>query len=299
MNGDRVSRLRAYIEIVRPRQWYKNLLLFVGLVFSRNLTDAELVLFSILGFLAFCAISGSVYILNDMVDRNRDEAHPRKSMRPIPSGRISLAQAAIYGVLLAACGMTAAFYIGSLFALSALTYVAVAVSYSLLLKNVIILDAIVVAIGFVVRALAGTLAIDVPVSPWLIICVFLLALFLAFGKRRHELAILGDDAANHREILGHYSIRMVDDMMLVATSTLIMAYSMYTFLATNQYMMLTIPFATFGILRYLFLVHDSGEGGEPEFIFKDIPTVVNMALWLLAAVVILYFAPETSTIIGG
>jgi len=299
MNSGSEGRLRAYFEIIRPKQWYKNLLLFVGLVFSRNLTDADMVLSSVLGFLAFCAISGAVYILNDIVDRDRDKAHPKKSMRPIPSGRMSLAQAAVYGALLAICGLAAAFTIGTLFVFSALAYAAVAISYSLLLKNVVILDAIVVAVGFVVRALAGTLAIDVPVSPWLIICVFLLALFLAFGKRRHELAVLGDDAADHREILGHYSTRMVDDMMLIATSTLIMAYSMYTFLATNQYMMLTIPFATFGVLRYLFLVHDSGEGGEPELIFKDVPTVVNMALWLLAVVAILYFAPEPSTILGG
>jgi 4-hydroxybenzoate polyprenyltransferase len=189
--------------------------------------------------------------------------------------------------------------IGDLFILCALAYVAIAVSYSFYLKNIVILDALAVAAGFVVRALAGALAIDVPVSPWLVICVFLLAVFLTFGKRRHELATLGEDAVNHRGILRHYSVHMVEDMMAVSTSTLIMAYSMYTFLATNQYMMLTIPFAIYGLLRYMFLVHVAGEGGEPELIFKDVPTVVNLALWLITAFLILYYAPDTGPVLGG
>ena len=293
------GKFSAYIEIIRPKQWYKNLLLFVGLVFSKSLGDLDLVLLAVFGFLAFCSISGSVYVLNDIVDRERDKAHPRKALRPIPSGRISVVQASIYGAILGAIGLAASFMIGDLFILCALAYVAIAVSYSFYLKNIVILDALAVAAGFVVRALAGALAIDVPVSPWLVICVFLLAVFLTFGKRRHELATLGEDAVNHRGILRHYSVHMVEDMMAVSTSTLIMAYSMYTFLATNQYMMLTIPFAIYGLLRYMFLVHVAGEGGEPELIFKDVPTVVNLALWLITAFLILYYAPDTGPVLGG
>lgn len=299
MNSESRSRLRAYIEMVRPKQWYKNLLLFVGLVFSKNLTDLDIVYVASLGFLAFCAISGSVYTLNDILDRDRDRVHPRKSKRPIPSGRISVAQAASYSAVLGTAGIAAAFFVGPMFLLSALAYLTATLAYNFYLKNVVILDAIMVAVGFVIRALAGALAINVPVSPWLIICVFLLALFLAFGKRRHEIAVLGEDASNHREILGHYSMRMVEDMMIVATSTLIMAYSMYTFLAANEYMMLTIPFATFGLMRYMFLVQNAGEGGEPELIFKDIPTLLNLVAWFMTALVVLYLIPGTSTAIGG
>lgn len=293
------GRISAYFEIIRPKQWYKNLLLFVGVAFAKKIGDAELVIYATVGFLAFCALSGAVYILNDIVDRERDKAHPRKSKRPIPSGRISVPSAAVYGVLIGAAGVIGAIWLGELFLLSSLAYLTISVTYSFYFKNLVILDALAVAAGFVVRALAGAVAVDVPVSPWLVICVFLLAMFLTFGKRRHEIALLGEEAENHREILKHYSLHMVEDMMTVSTATLIMAYSMYTFLATNQYMMLTIPFAIYGLLRYTFLVHMAGEGGEPELIFKDIPTVLNLLCWMAAAFLILYYAPGTGPILGG
>ena len=293
------GKLRAYLELARPKQWYKNLLLFVAIAFSKNLTDFELLLYAVLGFLSFCALSAAVYTLNDIVDRDRDRGHPQKSLRPIPSGRISVGAASAYGLSLGVLGFVAAAAINPPFLLAAAMYVAVATSYSFYFKNVVILDAIVVAVGFVIRALAGALAVTVPVSPWLVICVFLLAVFLTFGKRRHELALLGSEAENHRSILKHYTVHIVDDMMTVSTSTLIMAYSMYTFLATNQYMMLTIPFAVYGLLRYMFLVHMAGEGGEPELIFKDPATVVNVVCWALVSVAILYFAPEPGPIFGG
>lgn len=292
------GKLGAYLELVRPKQWYKNLLLFVGLVFAKELGQPDLLLLAILGFLAFCALSGAVYTFNDIIDRDRDKQHPRKSNRPIPSGRVSIEGATGFGVVLLIIGLGVSFFIHWLFLLVALAYLVEGVSYSLYLKNVVIVDALTLATGFVIRAYAGTVAVDVPVSPWLVICVFLLALFLAFGKRRHELALLGDQAENHREILKHYSLHMVEDMMSVSTATLIMAYAMYTFLAANQYMMLTIPFSIYGLLRYTFLVHMADKGGEPEQIFKDLPSVVNLALWVLAVVLILYYAPEEGPLIG-
>lgn len=299
MGEAKSGTFRAYLDLVRPKQWYKNLLLFVALVFSKNLGDLDMLSTAIIGFLSFCALSGAVYTINDVIDRNRDRAHPKKSLRPIPSGRISVGSALAFAGVLAVLGMAGSFILGPLFLLMALSYVAVVMSYSLYFKSVVIMDAIIVAAGFVVRALAGAVAIDVPVSPWLVICVFLLAVFLTFGKRRHELALLGEGAENHREILKHYTVHMVEDMMAVSTSTLIMAYSMYTFLATNQYMMLTVPFAVYGLLRYMFLVHIAREGGEPELIFKDIPTVVNVVCWAAMAVAILYFAPESGPLLGG
>jgi 4-hydroxybenzoate polyprenyltransferase len=288
----------AYIELMRPKQWYKNLLLFVGLVFSKELGDLDLVLVAILGFAAFCALSGSVYTLNDIIDRDRDRLHPKKSQRPIPSGRVGVGSAAALSVVLLAAGLAASIYIHWLFLLAALAYLAEGYSYTLYIKNIVIVDAIALAAGFVIRAYAGTVAVDVPISAWLVICVFLLALFLTFGKRRHELSLLGDQAENHREILKHYTLHMVEDMMSVSTATLIMAYAMYTFLATNQYMMFTIPFAIYGLLRYTFLVHAKDKGGEPEQIFKDLPSLINLILWVIAVVLILYFAPEEAPLVG-
>ena len=288
----------AYIELMRPKQWYKNLLLFVGLVFSKELGEIDLVLLAILGFLAFCALSGGVYTLNDIIDRDRDKLHPRKGQRPIPSGRVSVGSAAAFSAVLIAAGLVVSFFLDWLFLLAAFAYLAEAISYTLFFKNHAIVDALTLATGFVIRAYAGTVAVDVPISAWLVICVFLLALFLAFGKRRHEMALMGDQAENHRATLKDYTLHMVDDMMSVSTATLIMAYAMYTFLATNQYMMFTIPFAIYGLLRYTFLVHMADKGGEPEQIFRDLPSLINIVLWVIAVVVILYFAPEEGPLVG-
>jgi 4-hydroxybenzoate polyprenyltransferase len=288
----------AFLELMRPKQWYKNLLLFVGLVFSKELGELDKILLAGLGFLAFCALSAGVYTFNDIMDRERDRQHPNKRLRPIPSGRVSVAGATVFGAILLIVGLGASFFIHWLLLLVALAYLIEGFSYSLYLKNLVIVDALTLSTGFVIRAYAGTVAVDVPVSPWLVICVFLLALFLAFGKRRHELALLGDRAENHREILKYYTLHMVEDMMLVSTATLIMAYAMYTFLAVNQYMMVTIPFAVYGVLRYTFLVHMADKGGEPEEIFKDLPSLVNLVLWVSAVVLILYYAPEEGPLIG-
>lgn len=292
------GRLGAYFELMRPKQWYKNLLLFVGLIFSEELGEFDKTWLAVSGFVAFCALSGAVYAFNDIIDRDRDKLHPRKSMRPIPSGRITVGGATGFAVVLLLIGLGLSFFIHWLFLLVALAYLAEGFGYSLYLKNLVIIDALTLATGFVIRAYAGTVAVDVPISPWLVICVFLLALFLTFGKRRHELALLGDKAEDHREILKHYTLHMVEDMMSVSTATLIMAYAMYTFLAANQYMMLTIPFAIYGLLRYTFLVHMAAKGGEPEEIFEDIPSIVNLVLWVVAVVLILYYAPEEGPLIG-
>lgn len=298
METPRGNGLRPFIELARPKQWYKNVLLFVGLVFSENLGELDLLLLAVLGFAAFCALSSAMYVVNDIVDRNRDLQHPRKCARPIPSGRVSIGSAGAFGAGLAVAGFLSAILVGWIFLLVALAYLAISASYTFILKNLVILDALGIAAGFVVRAHAGTVAVDVPISAWLVICVFFLALFLAFGKRRHELALLGDRAEEHREILGSYTLHMVEDMMTVSTSTLILAYAMYTFLATNQYMMLTIPFAIYGLLRYMFLAHMAGQGGEPEQVFKDLPSAANLVCWVIAVILILYFAPETGSLIG-
>jgi len=293
------GRLSAYIEIARPNQWYKNLLLFVGLVFSQKFGQFDLLFLSIMGFAAFCCLSSSIYVFNDIVDRDNDKAHPRKAKRPIPSGEIRIGQAIAYGLVLLVTGIAISLYVGWQFLVLASCYIAISSAYSFITKNIVIMDAICLAVGFVIRAVAGAIAVSVMVSPWLIICVFLLALFLTFGKRRHELETLGEDVGLHREILKDYSVHMTDDMVSISAATLIMSYSMWTFLATDQLMMFTIPFAVYGLLRYMFLMHMAEGGGEPEQAFKDLPSVANILCWGLTVFLVLYILPKLHLVGGG
>jgi len=291
-------KIRAYIELIRPKQWYKNLLLIVALVFSRNLSNYVLLSRVALGFAIFCLLSGSMYALNDIWDREKDLNHPRKSRRPIPSGRISLRSAEAYAATLFAVGLIGAATLGLQFFLLSLAYLVVTTSYTLALKRLVIIDALGLGAGFVIRAYSGAVAIDVRVSPWLTICVFLLALVLAFGKRRHELALLGEAAGLHRESLDSYSVHLAEDLTLTSAATLIMAYSMYTFLATSEWMMLTIPFVIFGLFRFMFLTHGTKEGGEADILFSDLPSVANIVMWIMMSAIILYFAPASASSIG-
>ncbi len=289
----------AFVEILRPKQWYKNLLLFVALVFSYNLGDLSLIESAVFGFLIFCALSSSMYIVNDIIDREKDLSHPKKCRRPIPSGRINVRSARVYAAILFGGGLLGAFLISVQFFLMSLAYVFVATLYTTVLKRYAIVDALGLGAGFVVRAFAGAIIVSVPVSPWLVICVFLLALVLAFGKRRHELVMLGEEAVNHRVSLTRYSVHLTEDLMLTSTATLIMAYSMYTFLAASEWMMITIPLVIFGLFRFVFLMHSAEEGGEVDIIFKDIPSLFNIVIWIALCVIVLYFSPSTAGPIGG
>lgn len=300
MGSNLRKTIRLYFKIIRPKQWYKNILLFLAIIFSRNLDNSDLLITTILAFVVFCLLSGSVYIFNDIFDRKKDKFHPRKRQRPIASGEIGWKPAAIFGVILFILSFFIAIFIGFLFIMCMIAYVTIANTYSILIKNIVIIDAIVIAIGFVIRASAGAIAIDVPISPWLIISVFLMALILAFGKRINELVILGGEAVDHRKNLKVYTIPMVEQMMQISIATLIMAYSMYTFLATNQWMMLTIPFVIYGLLRYILLVHSNcNEGGDIDLIIKDAPSIINLIFWVIVVGTILYFYPEENPFLGG
>lgn len=280
--------IKELIISMRPKQWYKNLVIFIGIVFSLNLLNINLWIDVIGAFAIFCALSGSMYIINDIIDIEKDKNHPKKRLRPIASGKLKSNYAVMSVIILVILSFAASYLINSLFLITALTFFILLLVYSLFLKQLIIVDIMIISTGFVLRAIAGCLAVGVLISPWLIICAFLLALFLGIGKRRHELVLLGDNATNHRKILDGYSTEMLDQMINITTSALIMSYSIYTFFTGKLAIMLTIPFAFYGLFRYIYLVHAKNFGGEPEMLFKDKGMILSMTLWILLVIIVLY-----------
>jgi len=241
--------IKEFIITMRPKQWYKNLILFVGIVFSLNLLNFQMWLNVVSAFIIFCMLSGSEYIINDILDVEKDRKHPKKCKRPIASGRLKASHALSFAIILIIVAGGGAYLINTQFLVVSITYFLLILSYSLFLKHLIIVDLLLISIGFVIRAVAGCLAINVFISPWLIICTFLLALFLALCKRRHEILTMGSAASEHRKILAEYSTDMLDQLICITTAALIISYSLYTFLADNIFMMLTIPFAIYGLFR--------------------------------------------------
>jgi len=280
---------------MRPRQWTKNLLLFAALIFSQNLFNPALAQNVIISFIIFCILSGSVYTLNDLIDLKADRAHPKKSTRPLASGKLKPVTAIIAGVVLVILSLATAFWLHTSFAFIALGYFFLQIVYSLVLKHVVILDVLTVATGFVLRAIAGAEVISVPISSWLLICTILLALFLSLGKRRHELLLLEDNAVHHRKILYEYSPGLLDQMISVVTASTVVAYALYTMSADTvkkfqtDNLKYTIPFVLYGIFRYLYLIHQRSEGGSPERImFDDKPLLINIILYLVTVWVFTY-----------
>lgn len=285
--------LKVLLETMRPKQWAKNMFIFAGLIFGEKLFHPELLIRNVLAFVLFCLISSSVYLINDLMDIEKDRQHPTKRLRPLPSGRLQPRVAAIVAGLLPLISVPLAFLLNLQFGLIALAYLATMVTYSLLLKNLVIVDVLVVAVGYLLRVAAGVIVTGVPFSPWLYLCTTLLALFISFSKRRHELLILEGTANEHRATLNEYTPRLLDEMIAVVTSTTVVAYSLYTFsapsLPPNHTMMLTIPFVLYGIFRYLYLIHVRNEGGTPEeLVFKDKPLLLDIALWGLTVLLVLY-----------
>jgi len=285
----------ALLESTRPRQWIKNLLLFAPLLFAQKLTDPPRVMRAGLAFTLFCVLSGVVYLFNDVLDRDRDRLHPLKAGRPIASGRLPLTVALAATLALSTLAITASFVLSLEFGAVSLAYVLLNLVYSLWLKDVVILDVMLVAFGFVLRALAGAIAINVAISPWLILCTILLSLFLAFCKRRQELEMLVEEAGEHRAALRDYSTGFLDQMISIVTASTVVCYSFYTLTPEveqklgTRYLYLTIPFVLYGIFRYLYLVHQKGQGGSPTAaLITDRPLLVCVALWALACGLILY-----------
>jgi 4-hydroxybenzoate polyprenyltransferase and related prenyltransferases len=280
--------IKELIISMRPKQWYKNLVIFIGIVFSLKLLDLSLWIDVIAAFAVFCVVSGCLYIINDIIDIDKDKNHPKKCNRPIASGKLKTSNAWAAAIILIITAFGVSYFINIWFLASAVTFFLLILIYSLFLKQLIIVDMMIISSGFVIRAIAGCAAAGVIVSPWLIICAFLLALFLAIGKRRHELVILGKNAGDHRKILDGYSTEMLDQMMNITTSALIMSYSIYTFFTGKIYIMVTIPFAFYGLFKYIYMVHAKNFGGEPEMLFKDKGMLLSMVIWAVLVIVVLY-----------
>ncbi len=286
-----------YIIIsIRPRQWYKNVLLFAGIVFSYNINDASLWATAILGFVYFCMLSAGEYLINDILDRDRDKTHPTKSLRPIASGQLKVPTALIVAIGLITAALFASYFTINLnFLITAASYVILIISYSLFLKHLVIADVLVISTGFVIRASAGALAINVDVSPWLVVCTFLLALFLALEKRWHEVTTLAEEAGNHRPSLSQYSPRILEQMISVTTGALIVSYLLYTASVENNAMLATTPFTIYGLFRYLYLVSEKGVRAEPDAVFKDKAMIINLGLWFLIVITIILFEVLSSS----
>jgi len=294
--------LTALLITLRPKQWSKNAAVFIPFMFTLNQfwrpfspEMYRMLWQASLAFALFCIVSGCVYLMNDLADLEKDRLHPTKRKRPLPSGQLSPRTALIAGAILLVGALSASFLLQPPFALIGLIYFLINVAYSFALKHMVILDVFAISAGFVLRVLAGAVVIAVEPSPWLYVVTTLGSLFLGLNKRRNELLLLQDSAANHRTTLSDYTLHLLDEMTAVVTSATVMAYSLYTFTAENlpknHTMMLTIPFALYGIFRYLYLIHVRHEGGDPsELLIKDRPLLITVALWGASVVVILYFA---------
>jgi 4-hydroxybenzoate polyprenyltransferase len=284
---------RALFAALRPRQWTKNGLLFVALAFTLNLQQPALLARSLAAFVCFCALSSAGYLLNDVLDVEADRQHPTKRLRPIAAGQVAVGLALGLGLALAIGGLLVCWLIAPMLGVLALTYLGLTALYSTTLKHLVLLDIFGLAGGFVLRAAAGAVAIDVPISPWLYIATLLGALLIALGKRRTELQTLGVEAAGHRRNLESYSLEFIDQLILVVSSAALMTYALYTFsaenLPRNHSMMLTIPVVLYGLFRYLFLVHEGDVGGSPEeLLFRDRPLLLAVIGWAVLAVAFLY-----------
>jgi 4-hydroxybenzoate polyprenyltransferase len=279
----------------RPQQWIKNLFIFAAIIFSQNILNLSLLGKTIVAFISFCFLSSSFYIFNDLQDLEEDKRHPLKSKRPLASGRLEKSHALFSFGILGFLGLILAAAVNWPFLLISLIFLFLQVAYSLWLKHVVILDVFVVAAGFLIRVVAGGLVIKVTLSSWLLICSTLLALFLALSKRRHELVLLSKEAREHRPILEEYSPYFLDQLIAVVTASIVVAYCLYTIseetvakFGTSN-LILTVPFVLYGIFRYLYLIHQKFEGGSPEtLIIKDKPLLIDIFLWIVTAILILY-----------
>lgn len=289
-------KILSVIKVLRVYQWTKNLLVFAALVFAGELVDIPVLIKSIIAFVAFCLSASSAYILNDLIDIERDRLHPEKSQRPIPKGEISIPFAIILIITLSISAIALSLYLGVKFLLILCSYVFLTVSYSLIWKGIFLLDVLVLALGFVVRAIAGAVAIDVVFSNWLIVCTLFLALFLGLAKRRGELLLLKEDAENHRSVLIYYTKEYLDQLLLIVAGGAIITYTIYTCspevvkrLGTDK-LYLGLPFVIYGLFRYLYLVHYKNEGTDPsKVLISDIPILVCVVLWGVLNIALIYW----------
>lgn len=289
------GNLKGLLAEMRPREWSKNLLVFSGVIFSRSLTDIDNLWTSLLGFIVFCCASSGVYLFNDLCDLREDRQHPVKCKRPLASGTLNLNLARFAMVALFAAAALGALRLSHGFAVIIAVYLFVCLSYSLKLKDFVILDVILISSGFVLRAVSGAVLIGVAVSEWLVLCTSMVALLVGFGKRRHELVLLEGAAGSHRRSLTDYSLEFLNSIMNICAAAAVITYALYTRAdetvarVGSNGMLLTIPFVVYGVFRYLFLIHKRQEGGDPvHILFHDRPTLLNLLLWIVTAGFVIY-----------
>jgi 4-hydroxybenzoate polyprenyltransferase len=289
------QNLRGLWTEMRPREWSKNLLVFSGVIFSKSLTDTNNITLSILGFLIFCSAASGIYIFNDLCDLAADRQHPTKKNRPLASGALNINLARFAMTILLVTAMVGSLALNYMFALVIAVYLVTCIGYSLRLKEVVILDVIIIASGFVLRAASGAILISVAPSEWLVLCTSMVALLIGFGKRRHELVLLESKAEGHRKNLGDYSLPFLDALMNICAGAAVITYALYTRAdetvarVGSTAMLLTIPFVVYGVFRYLFLIHKKKVGGDPvQILFSDRATQLNLFLWITAAGLVIY-----------
>lgn len=289
--------LRELLKLARPAHWPKNVFVLAPLVFAQRLHDGDAVVRTLVAFACFCAASSVVYIFNDYRDREQDRSHPLKRLRPLAAGTVSVAVALAFAAILLAVVAALGTWLGPRFLIVVLIYLILNGLYSLYLKHIVILDVMIVSLGFVLRVLGGGAAIDVEISAWLLLCTIFIALFLAFSKRRHELFLLADSAADQRKVLSHYSSSFLDQMINVVTASSVVSYALYAISPETaerfetRNLIYTIPFVLFGIFRYLYLMYQAPERLNPtEAVVRDLPSILNILFWGLVVVGIVYLS---------
>ena len=286
--------MNGIIRSLRPEQWLKNGFVLAPIVFSGLVGDPDAWLRTILAVVAFCAASSAVYLVNDVIDREADRSHPIKQSRPIASGEVSVTTAMVVALVLVAAAIAVSVWLGGWFPAVLIAYVVLVLLYSAVLKRAVFLDVLVVAAGFVLRVVGGAVAIDVPVSAWILVVAYLLALYLALGKRRSELVLLGAEAGNHRVVLGHYTLPMVDQAISVVLGATVLAYALYTVAPDtvakvgSEGLLATVPIVLYGLFRYLYLLHRHELGGSPtRALLTDRPLLVCVVIWLAVAAAVI------------
>ena len=282
------------LRLMRPYQWVKNLFVFTGLLFGHAWHDPHLVIQAVIAFSAFCLLSSAIYTINDIVDIEHDRLHPKKTRRPLASGAVSASAAAMLAALLAVAGLVLAYAASPIVLAILLGYGLMNIAYTLRLKHVVILDVFIIATGFMLRILAGTLGIGIPPSKWLLLCGLMVTLFLGFTKRRAEIFALNEDKANHRKVLEHYSPVLLDKMIGITAAGLIMSYSLYTMNADTirihgtDNLIYTVPFVMYGVFRYIYLLHHQSRGGDPSHdLVRDPHLLIVVGAWLVTTILLI------------